>query len=969
LENTPELDKWTLTASERDFIASKNASNRLDAALLLKAFQNEGRFPASVSTFDVTIIEYLAGHLNVATASVGSVRGRTLERIRSEIRTFCGFREASVDDAAWLAERLCEQNIPQTRNPERLVAAIVTACRERRIEPPADERIERIARHALRTYEERFYARTLERIAPASRAALDALLRAPDGDDASDRAVLNMLRNDAGRIGINSIKGELAKLEIIRKLELPADLFAHAQTHELELYRKRVAVETPYELRRHPEETKLTWLAAFAHLRGRAITDTLTELLVDTVHRIGSKADRRVSEAFLDDLKRVTGKTNLLFQLADATLTKPDGIVRDVVFPVVGEATLRDLVKEWKATGPTFKNTLRGKIRDSYRSHYRQMLPALQALEFRSNNETHQPVIRALEIIKRYADSRARYFPTEENVPLDFVPPLWRDDVVEDDANGNQRVNRITYEITVLDALRDQVRCKEVWIVGADRYRNPDDDVPADFDARREEYYAALKLPLDPDVFISALRDELHAALQMFNDGMPTNDAVKITNKAGGWIGLSPLEPQPLPPNITALKAEIGRDWPMTSLLDILKETDLRLNFTDAFRSVTSHENLERETLRPRILLCIHGIGTNTGLQRMHGIKSGTTHNELIYTRRRFFTIDGLRNAIGIVTNGTLHARNPEIWGNGTNACSSDSKHFGAWDQNLTTQWHMRYGGPGIMIYWHVERKSLCIHSQLKSPSSSEVASMIEGVLHHVTEMSIERQYVDSHGQSEVAFAFCRLLGFELLPRLKAIHKQKLSRPEAGKNDAYSNLEHILAARSIDWEMIRQQYDQMIKYVTALRIGTAQTESILRRFTKNNGQHPTYKAFSQLGKAIKTIFLCHYLHSESLRREIHEGLNVGEQWNGANDFVFFAKRGELASNRSEDHEISMLCLHLIQNSMVYINTLMMQQVLDRPHWANRLTKLDFRAITPLIWEHINPYGRYELDMNSRLALN
>jgi hypothetical protein len=50
----------------------------------------------------------------------------------------------------------------------------------------------------------------------------------------------------------------------------------------------------------------------------------------------------------------------------------------------------------------------------------------------------------------------------------------------------------------------------------------------------------------------------------------------------------------------------------------------------------------------------------------------------------------------------------------------------------------------------------------------------------------------------------------------------------------------------------------------------------------------------------------------------------------------------------------MLCLHLIQNAMVYINTLMMQQVLERPHWIDRLTAVDFRAITPLIWEHINP---------------
>jgi TnpA family transposase len=161
----------------------------------------------------------------------------------------------------------------------------------------------------------------------------------------------------------------------------------------------------------------------------------------------------------------------------------------------------------------------------------------------------------------------------------------------------------------------------------------------------------------------------------------------------------------------------------------------------------------------------------------MAGFQSGTTAKDLAYVRRRYITADALRHAIAIVSNGTLKARDPEIWGDGTTACASDSKHFGAWDQNLTTQWHVRYGGRGVMIYWHVDRNSLCIHSQLKSPSSSEVASMIEGVVRHCTEMEVDRQYVDSHGQSTVAFAFCRLPGFQLMPRLKAIHAQKLSRP------------------------------------------------------------------------------------------------------------------------------------------------------------------------------------------------
>ena len=63
-----------------------------------------------------------------------------------------------------------------------------------------------------------------------------------------------------------------------------------------------------------------------------------------------------------------------------------------------------------------------------------------------------------------------------------------------------------------------------------------------------------------------------------------------------------------------------------------------------------------------------------------------------------------------------------------------------------------------------------------------------------------------------------------------------------------------------------------------------------------------------------------YLHSLAVRREIHEGLNTIERWNGANDFVYFARRGEMTSNRREDEEISMLSLHLLQNCMVYVNT-------------------------------------------------
>ena len=396
----------------------------------------------------------------------------------------------------------------------------------------------------------------------------------------------------------------------------------------------------------------------------------------------------------------------------------------------------------------------------------------------------------------------------------------------------------------------------------------------------------------------------------------------------------------------------------------LTKETDMRVGFSARFHTAATRTELSRTTLQKRLLLCLYALGTNTGFKR---IAQEETPQDLSYIRRRFINKDNLREAIAEVVNAIFKVRSTHIWGEATTACASDSKKFAAWDQNLLTEWHIRYRGPGIMVYWHLDKKAACIHSQVKSVSSSEVAAMIEGVLHHCTTMNVEKNYVDSHGQSEVAFAFCHLLGFQLLPRLKPISRQRLYRPRKDHGKAYPNLQPVLT-RPIRWKLIEQQYDEMVKFATALRLGTAETEAILRRFTRTGPQHPTYQAFAELGKAVKTIFLCEYLHSPELRREIQEGLNVIENWNSANSFIFYGRCSEISTNNREAQEAAVLSMHLLQVCMVFINTLMLQRVLADPEWQDRLETEDLRALTPLIYAHVNPYGRFYLDMDERLSL-
>jgi hypothetical protein len=108
-------------------------------------------------------------------------------------------------------------------------------------------------------------------------------------------------------------------------------------------------------------------------------------------------------------------------------------------------------------------------------------------------------------------------------------------------------------------------------------------------------------------------------------------------------IALTPLAE---PTNLLRLKAEVKQRWAWTSLLDILKETDLRVDFTSLFKSATVYENLPRGVLQKRLLLCLYGLGTNTGLNRVVAGETTEQERDLLYVRRRFIHRDNLRAAI-----------------------------------------------------------------------------------------------------------------------------------------------------------------------------------------------------------------------------------------------------------------------------------------------------------------------------------
>jgi hypothetical protein len=136
------------------------------------------------------------------------------------------------------------------------------------------------------------------------------------------------------------------------------------------------------------------------------------------------------------------------------------------------------------------------------------------------------------------------YYPLGETVPEhQGIDEDWALLVYRTDQHGNRRVVRQAYEIATFRALRAALVCKEVWVLGAGRYRDPNDDLPKDFEARRVDYYRELRKPLNPGAFCDTLREEMAAALATLNDALPDLGWVEVSARKTGPIKLTPWTP------------------------------------------------------------------------------------------------------------------------------------------------------------------------------------------------------------------------------------------------------------------------------------------------------------------------------------------------------------------------------------------------------------------------------------------
>lgn len=935
-------------------------TSRLGFVVLLKTFRFLGYFPRRKSDIPRVVVERIGGQMGLDPDLFREYpwKDRLWDLHLSIIRDHTGFRPfESSRDYTGLSDWL-ESHCNLFPSPKELLVAAIQRCRDCRLELPREKELRRLVHSARKKFFEDFYHGVASRMEPHSKDQIEVCLKASE----TGTTLYDWMKSPPGQLGMKTILEEVKKLRFIREFKFEAEqYFPETSSKVIQVLRDRARAEDAYQMRRHPVSVRVALMTVLLLDRQAEVTDHIVRIFLELIRRIEKKADRTLEKEITGNIRRVFGKNQILYRVAEAVTNNPDGTVREVLFQEIGEGVFQRLVEESRQGETSYEVVRSEVIRKKYRHSYRRMMkPVLDVLKFRSNNSAYDPLLKGLELVHRYLDTKHTEYPEGEDLPEEILTGHWKELVLGE----GPRANKHYFELCVLSKLERALKCKEVWVEGAYRFRNPDKDLPTDWDRQRIEFYERHKFPLEAKKFLEPIREQMYMALGDFHRFLGRRRDVSIHHPGGGQRGVFhvpriPKQPEPL--LLGEIKDRVLDRWGILDLLDILVEADRQVRFSDFFQSSGQRHVLGREEVKKRLFLTLFSLGTNLGLARIHSAaKPECSYDDLRYFRTRYVTAPALREAIIAVVNRILEVRNPAIWGQGT-ACASDGKQLGAWDQNLMTEWNPHYRGRGVMVYWHVETNSTCIYSQIKTVSSSEVAAMIEGLVRHDTEMRVESNFVDSHGQSEVAFAFCRFLGFNLFPRLKRIKYERLYLPDKGVANRFQRLSGVLS-RPIRWDLIEQQYDQMVKHVVAVTERTGPTDSILRRFNSYNRSNPTYRAFIELGKAEKTIFLCRCLASPSMRQETQEALNVIENWNGANDFIRFARKTEILTNDPQMQKLTVLSLHLLQNALILVNTLMLERVLKEDGFLGRMGSEDYRALTPLFTSNVNPYGDFILDL-------
>lgn len=948
---------YDLDDAERRFVRrnARNDRGYLVVAVMLKTRQHLGYF-IPLEQAPNQIVVHLSKQLGLADTSwlINDEHLRkTLYRYRSACREYLKSGAFSDEGREHVID--CVRKAAYTMSdPADLINVAIESLSNKKTELPAFSSLDRLVNHERQIIHEELYLKITGTLRADQRQALDTLLEVEVGERITRFA---QMKQTPGPATLKHFRAWTVRLSELDSILDPKPFFNEIAYTKIRQFAAEATAYALGDIRGISNDAKrYTLLLSLLHATQAKTRDELIDMFLrrmKSVHHSAQNKLRELQEKHKELEESLIGVLGQVIQRADTSDTN-EMLGQHVRTLLEQRGGIDAVADQFKLVTAYHNNNYLPLLWSAHANNRAVIFRVLDQIKIDSSTQD-QSLLHALDFVCQHRSSRMKSLPA--GLDLRFASQRWQT-FIYTKKDGRPLLDRRALEVCVFSHVAEALAGTDLYVENSGEYADYRQQLLSldECGKRLPEYCQSLGLPSSSAGFATSLRKKLTILASEVDQKFPGNGEFSIDDD--GTPHLKRQKASLSPDGIDEFKSEVYSRLPEHHLLDILKDVQHWSNYTKHFGPPSGSDS-KLANASSRYLFTVFGYGCNLGAsQTARHAPTDISSQNLLRINAQHINAAKLEAALNEVINQYSRFELPSCWGK-SNVVIADGTQMELRKNTLMGEQHIRYGGFGGIAYHHISSEYIALFSHFISCGVWEAVYILDALLLNKSVYQPDTVHADTHGQSEPVFALAHLLGINLYPRMRTWNNVAFYRP-----DKTTEYEHIdaLFTKTVDWSLIETHWKDMMQVVLSIQAGKVLPSMLLRKLNSNNRRNKLYRAFRELGRVTRTLFLLRYISEADFRQTIRAETTKVESYNDFLDWITFGGQ-TIKSGDPVEQAKQVKYSNLIANSIMLHNVVDLTKVLGgMAKEGYTITKELAAGLSPYIRDQIRRFGRYDVDM-------